>query len=167
MGFGTGLNAALAMKTAVDKKLTLSYYAIERDPIAWEIIEQLNIPELIQMDEATAASFEELHNQQHAELTTGESRFSGKVELTSIETYKLPRRTFDVVFYDAFGPGTQAELWDGNMTDKLFNMMSHRGVLTTFCAQGQFRRNLIASGFEVERLDGPPGKRQMIRAVKP
>lgn len=167
MGFGTGLNAALAMKTAVDQNVTLTYVGIERDPIAWEIIEQLNIPELIQMDEATAASFEKLHNQQHSELTKGESRFSGKVEFSSMEAFQLPHQPYDVVFYDAFGPGTQAELWDRNITDKLFNMISQRGVLTTFCAQGQFRRNLIASGFEVQRLDGPPGKRQMIRAVKP
>ena len=167
MGFGTGLNAALAMKLAFERKLNFTYTGIERDPIDWKIVEQLKIPALLQLNRELSLGFKDLHVNQSAEIVASRAGFLAKIEVVEMELFTLPSQPYDVVFYDAFGPGTQAELWDRNITDKLFLMMNPDGILTTFCAQGQFRRNLLASGFQVERLQGPPGKRQMIRALKP
>jgi tRNA U34 5-methylaminomethyl-2-thiouridine-forming methyltransferase MnmC len=79
----------------------------------------------------------------------------------------LPEIMFDLVYYDAFEPETQPELWTTEVFVKLWSWMNEGGVLTTYCCKGYVRRNMISAGFEVEKVPGPPGKREMICAVKP
>ena len=73
----------------------------------------------------------------------------------------------DLIYFDAFGPRVQPNLWDEKMMRKMFAILRPTGVLVTYCAQGQFKRNLKSAGFEIESLEGPPGKREMTRAIKP
>ena len=73
---------------------------------------------------------------------------------------------FDLVYFDAFGPRVQPELWDQAMFERMYEILSPGGILVTYCAKGSVRRAMIACGFEVERLPGPPGKREMLRARK-
>ena len=79
----------------------------------------------------------------------------------------LPEIMFDLVYYDAFEPETQPELWTTEVFAKLWSWMNEGGVLTTYCCKGYVRRNMISAGFDVEKVPGPPGKREMICAVKP
>ena len=74
--------------------------------------------------------------------------------------------TFDLIYYDAFGPTYQAEMWELPQIQKIASLMTEGSVLVSYCAQGQFRRNLVNCGLKVERLEGPPGKREMTRAIK-
>ena len=74
---------------------------------------------------------------------------------------------YDVVFYDAFGPPTQPEMWTPDIFQRMFDALTPGGILVTYCAKGQVRRDMQSAGFNVERLPGPPGKREMLRATKP
>ena len=76
-------------------------------------------------------------------------------------------KKFDLVYYDAFGPRVQPELWTQEVFEKIFSMMNDSSVLVTYCAKGEVKRNLKACGFSLESLQGPPGKREMTRAIKP
>ena len=82
--------------------------------------------------------------------------------LKDFNTNKL----YDVIYFDAFAPNKQPELWKVDVFSKLFNLTSNNGVLVTYCAKGQVRRDLEKVGYIVERLEGPPGKREMLRAIK-
>ena len=73
---------------------------------------------------------------------------------------------FDLIYYDAFGPPKQPDMWEKSIFEKLYSMMNNSGVLVTYCAKGQVRRDLAACGFAMERLPGPLGKREMLRATK-
>jgi tRNA U34 5-methylaminomethyl-2-thiouridine-forming methyltransferase MnmC len=84
----------------------------------------------------------------------------------TLQQFAAPN-TFNLVYYDAFGPPAQPEMWTPELFKKTYSMMSTQGVLVTYCAKGQVRRDLQSCGFLVERLAGPPGKREMIRATKP
>ena len=76
------------------------------------------------------------------------------------------QQPIDLVYFDAFGPNSQAEMWDISIFEKLYEAMSSSGVFVTYCAKGQVRRDLKSVGFAMERLDGPPGKREMLRGRK-
>ena len=73
---------------------------------------------------------------------------------------------FDIIFFDAFAPNVQAELWNTEMMKKMYDCLDMNGILLTYCAQGQFKRNLKEAGFKIESIPGPPGKREMTRAHK-
>ena len=90
---------------------------------------------------------------------------NGKAILELIKEYAIKHK-FDLIFFDAFSPTVQPELWTEEIFKKLFTSMKKNGILLTYCAKGQVRRNMIAAGFSVERLQGPPGKREMLRAKK-
>lgn len=74
---------------------------------------------------------------------------------------------YDLVYFDAFAPSAQPELWTESIFASIFNAMKPGGILVTYCAKGQVKRNMKAVGFTIERLPGPPGKREMTRATKP
>ena len=81
------------------------------------------------------------------------------------QTFSTSKK-FDVVFYDAFSPASQPELWEQPLLEKIYNLMNPEGMLTTYCAKGAFKRTLKTIGFEVESLPGPVGKREITRALK-
>ena len=78
----------------------------------------------------------------------------------------LPEKQFDIIYFDAFGPRAQSEMWNIDILGKMYEALTSKGMLVTYCAQGQFKRNLKSLGFTLESLPGPPGKREMTRAWK-
>lgn len=163
MGFGTGLNALLTANFAHLVKQQIHYIGLEAYPVELDLIKQLNYPEQI-------GGMSETHfNKIHEAKWDGIGVVNNFLTLQKIEQKLedfIPRKGIDLVFYDAFGPNSQAEVWDINLFDKLFNYMNSDSVLVTYCAKGQVRRDLESVGFTVERLAGPPGKREMLRATK-
>ena len=165
VGFGTGLNALLTLIEASKLKLNIDYIGIEAFPVSEEIIKQLNYVEQINDSE-----FEiELFNNIHVSEWGKEIEILPNFKLTkihdTIENFTSGNKV-DLIYFDAFGPRAQAEMWDKNVLQKCFDIMNTKGVFVTYCAKGQVRRDLSFSGFEVERLEGPPGKREMLRAIK-
>ena len=91
--------------------------------------------------------------------------FSIKKVETTIQNFEITQ-PIDLVYYDAFGPNSQAEMWDISIFEKIYKAMRPQGVFVTYCAKGQVRRDLKSVGFVMERLEGPPGKREMLRGRK-
>ena len=166
MGFGTGLNALVTLNHAMEHSLSVEYTSIEKHPLSWETVSQLDYPQLI--DNAKIAPlFEKIHNSPWEKSTTINDNFNLKKLKGDVGRDLSEEANYDLVFYDAFGPRVQPELWTEDVLQKMFDLLKHRGILTTYCAQGQFKRNLKKVGFTVENLPGPPGKREMTRAIKP
>lgn len=162
MGFGTGLNALLALLWAGKHQRTIIYHSIEAYPIEENTWKSINYPNLLDIE---PRRFHHLHEAPWDQICEISPCFHLHKISSPIEELDL-NQDIDLVFYDAFGPGTQEELWRPPVLNIATDLIVQDGVLVTYCAQGAFRRHLIALGFDVDRLDGPPGKRQMIRAVK-
>ena len=163
MGFGTGLNALLTANYVEKNKQQTHYIALEAYPVEEELIQQLNYVE--QIGGNSAKNFEKIHQAKWGRIGVVNNFMTIQKVQQKLEDFQ-PHKAIDIIYYDAFGPQVQAEVWDINLFDKLFNYMNEGGVLVTYCAKGQVRRDLQTVGFFVERLEGPPGKREMIRATK-
>lgn len=162
IGFGTGLNALLALKFAKALGKKIDYTTVEAFPLDEEIWEQLNYAESLGMQ----TEFDCLHAQPWELFTSVTSNFSLLKLHTTIELLVLKSREYDVVFYDAFAPSKQPEMWSMEIISKVVDAISMDGVFVTYCAKGQLKRDLRVLGLEVETLPGPPGKKEMVRAVK-
>lgn len=166
IGFGTGLNAFLTSLEASPRKKEISYISYEPYPIESQLYSQLNYAE-----QTGHPELKELFLQMH-ELEFGVT-FKADIGFTlykikeQIETADLPRDFFHLVYFDAFAPAVQPELWTCEIFRKLLSAMQPGGIFVTYSARGEVRRNLIMAGFMVERLPGAPGKREMLRASKP
>ena len=160
-GFGTGLNALLTYKETLSRKRKINYVGIEAYPVQWEIIENLDY-----LDGSLLKDFQNLHDLNWNVKHQITPLFSLEKKQCFFEEFSASEE-FDLIYYDAFGPGTQAQLWEGNMLHFAFQSLRPNGVLVTFCAKGSFKRALKKIGFEVESVEGPPGKREMTRAIKP
>ncbi len=163
MGFGTGLNALLALKVGIDYKLEIFYTTIEKYPIPINLAQKLNCGQLFD-NKGYVDYYNQLHFAEWNVETKINNFYLNKIQ-TDITDY-LPQNPVDVVFFDAFSPNVQQELWTVEIFTKIYQAMTESGVLTTYSAKGDVRRNLIASSFSVEKLQGPPGKRHILRAVK-
>lgn len=158
IGFGSGLNALLTAEYVREHKLKLNYTGIEAHPLGdeWKAL-----------DYGDSDLMARLHKADWEAVVEIESGFSMLKQCTKLEDLRLPDSRYDVVYYDAFGPRSQPELWTLECFTRLFKAMTAGGVLVTYCVKGDVRRNMIAAGFNVERMAGPPGKRHMLRAIKP
>ena len=155
VGLGTGLNAALTLQHA---KGNVSYCALEPYPLSKEILEELFA---IKSDQ-----FEmKFHVSKASEWISIHEHFSFIRVEVGLEEFQSEEK-FDVIYYDAFGPRVEPGLWTLERMHQCFNLLSEGGVFVTYCAKGEVRRNLQAAGFVVERLAGPPGKREMLRAKR-
>jgi tRNA U34 5-methylaminomethyl-2-thiouridine-forming methyltransferase MnmC len=162
VGFGTGLNALLAMRWAEENQVHVHFTTLETNVLSPELAKQLNFAS----SERERFDFLKIHT----------CAWNEDVAITTNFTlHKAQRRVqdeqavdeYDVVFYDAFGPPTQPEMWTLAIFQRMFAALKPGGIFVTYCAKGQVRRDLQAAGFTVERLPGPPGKREMLRATKP
>lgn len=163
LGFGTGLNAWLTFFEK-NKNQSITYIGLEAYPIKNEIWTKLNFSNQRKYDEGHQM-FEHLHELRwEKEHEIGNNFTFQKIE-TTFETFQTDKK-FDLVYFDAFAPNKQAELWEISIFQRMFELMNENGILVTYCAKGQVRRNMQAAGFLVERLPGPPGKREMLRATK-
>lgn len=163
IGFGTGLNAFLTLLEAEKKKLNIQYSSLEKYPVGMDNVMELNYPDLI--DPTRKATFGLLHYWQWNRPVQLTPNFLLQKIHTDFTEYNFDSQ-FDVVFFDAFSPDKQPEMWTEQQFRKIFNACHPNAVLSTYCAKGAVRRAMIAAGFSVERLPGPPGKREILRARK-
>ena len=156
IGFGTGLNAALAWQWAEEQNVRLEYVGVEPFPLQEEEVNAWGASALPQDLQDRMATL-------HAKGFQGiqKEAFAARVVESTWQDY-VPDGVFDVCFFDAFAPAQQPELWSVAVFEKVLAAMRTGGLLTTYCAKGQVRRNLEAAGWKVERHPGPPGKREML-----
>jgi len=156
-GFGTGLNAFLTALEAEKQKIKIKYIALEKFPLSQEITDKLNY------SVANQFLFQQIHQSEWGNPVQLTPYFNlQKLSIDFVE-FDFPSR-YDVVYYDAFAPDKQPEVWSQELFDKLFSSMNQGGVLTTYCAKGNIRRMMQHAGFIVERIPGALGKREMLRA---
>lgn len=167
MGFGTGLNAYLSLLIAEEKAKHIFYETVESHPISIQQASLLNYPSVL----ATTG----IDNEANDFVALHQSSWNKTVELKpSFSLLKWNKRIqdaeliggYDVVFYDAFSPSAQAELWEEDVISKVVNAMNPGGIFVTYCAKGVFKRLLKSLGLKVEGIPGPPGKREMTRGFK-
>lgn len=164
IGFGTGLNAWLTAIHSLEHNFMFHYLGIELQPLKDDIIDTLNYP----MQHAhTDAS--ELWKGIHATPWNSEYPIARNFMLQKQEldwTRHWPAGTFDLIYYDAFAPDKQPEMWTPELLEKCYALLNPGGVWVTYTSKGDVRRGLISAGFTVEKVPGPPGKREMLRATK-
>ncbi|GET33508.1 hypothetical protein PbJCM13498_23710 [Prolixibacter bellariivorans] len=166
VGFGTGLNAFLTALESKRQQKKIAYYAIEKFPLREEEWKSLNTEKDTYNQESQL--FTQLHNYQWEKLTNIDDKFQlQKIEgdLTDFSFQALP--PIDLVYFDAFAPDKQPQLWSPEIFVAIFNHMAHGGILVTYSAKGAVRRTMQSAGFQMERIPGPPGKREMLRGRKP
>ncbi len=165
MGFGTGLNAFLTFLEMQDKNVNVEYTAVEQYPLKEEIYSSLNYTELLDA-ENNKSNFLEMHECEWNVFCNISTKFTIRKVNTQLQMLNHDYN-YHLVFFDAFAYTAQPELWTEEIFKQLYNTMEQGGTLVTYSAKGQVRRNLQAAGFQVERIIGPPGKREMLRAIKP
>lgn len=164
IGLGTGLNAFLTLIAAEEMQRKVHYTGIERYPLAEETLRQLDYPGIV------GKKHEEDYYAIHQAPWEKETNLSPWFTLHKIEgdfTRHTFQKGYDIIYFDAFAPEKQPEMWEQALFNTLYNVLNEGGILTTYCAKGIVRRMLQTAGFTVERLPGPPGgKREILRATK-
>ncbi len=164
MGFGTGLNALLSAVEAERFSCRIHYETVEAYPLPPEIVVRLNYPEQLALPESRAW-FQAMHDAPHDMWVSIHPHFRFRKHIGRMEDFVAPP-SFDLAYFDAFAPETQPELWTENVLGRVYEALLPGGALVTYCAKGAVKRTLKALGFVLEALPGPPGKREMTRAVK-
>lgn len=165
VGFGTGLNALLSWREAEERYIPLQYYSIEKFPITPELYEALHYEGLGEEHEVKDQLLR-LHTAPWDEAVELSPFFTLHKLRGDLTTCIFPER-LSVIYYDAFSPESQPELWAEELFQRLGKVASSGAILSTYCAKGEVRRRLQRSGFLVERLPGPPGKREVLRGRIP
>ncbi len=161
MGFGTGLNALLTALWAQKHQRMIHYIGIEHYPIEEEIWRQM---EFVQV-ESEIALYAKIMYSEWGKFQEINPFFELKKIEQTVHNLDLNEKV-DLIYFDAFGPKVQAEMWNLPVLKKMYDMLMPGGIFVTYCAQGQMKRNLKSLGFTLEELPGPPGKREMTRATK-
>jgi tRNA U34 5-methylaminomethyl-2-thiouridine-forming methyltransferase MnmC len=163
IGFGTGLNAFITLIESEKLNLKFHYVGVEAFPISPEEFQKLNYSEML--DIGKSHLFEKMHQIPWELEHPIDSNFTltkQKIAFADIDAIAQ----FDLIYFDAFGPRVQPELWTETIFKKMFDALKPEGTLVTYSAKGSARRAMLAVGFNVEKLPGPPGKREMLRASK-
>jgi tRNA U34 5-methylaminomethyl-2-thiouridine-forming methyltransferase MnmC len=166
IGFGTGLNALLTVLEAKQQRRKINYVTVEPEPVNEAILGNLNYPAVIGGTEAEGY-FKKLHSVGWTYPSFLSDYFIISKIKARLEDVTLRDDQFHLVFFDAFGPDVQPELWTVEIFVKLFACLKHDGILVTYSCKGTVKRALKAAGFVVEKLPGPAGKREVLRAIKP
>lgn len=162
-GFGTGLNALLTAVRSSASKRKVFYTSIEKYPVESEIIEKINHPEFAGADGGPL--YCRIHDAEWGRMVKITESFSLLKICGDLTTDKIPGN-YDLIYFDAFGPDKQPEMWEEPVFRKISSAVREGGVLVTYSAKGEVKRILRSCGFTVSLLPGPPGKREMIRADK-
>ncbi len=165
IGFGTGLNALLSVQHALHSDMQIHYTSLEAYPVDEETAIQLNYPAALNFEKAESA-FQRLHTASWTAEESVLSNFILRKYLVKFQEATLGVNRFDVVYFDAFAPAKQPEMWEISLLHKVEQSMRPGGVFVTYCAKGQLKRDLKMLGFQVETLPGPPGKKEMVRGLK-
>lgn len=163
VGFGTGLNAFLTAVNSVTKNRKIFYTSIEKYPLPESIINELNYKSFFPRE--SAYLFDLIHQAKWNTLQEISDNFTLK-KIEGDITKQMIAGDYDLIFFDAFGPDKQPEMWSDEIFSKIAGITIHNGILLTYSVKGEVKRGLRKNGFKVNRLKGPPGKHQIIRAVK-
>jgi tRNA U34 5-methylaminomethyl-2-thiouridine-forming methyltransferase MnmC len=163
VGFGTGLNALLTCLEA--KNHNINYTAIEAYPLSFDTIQQLNYPDLLN-DENAGRIFRELHLAKWEQPCNITEQLVLTKKNVFLEEAQFSPQYFHLIYFDAFAPDVQPELWTGSIFQRLYGWLAPGGILVTYSSKGAVKQNLRSAGFTIERLAGPPGKRHILRAKK-
>ena len=161
IGFGTGLNCFI---TLLEARKDIDYVGVEAYPVAKEEVEKLNY-----VVELEAEEKQELFNKIHEVSWEAKHAITNNFSLIKRRQFFseiTDENQFDLIYFDAFGARVQPDLWTEDIFRIMFSALKAEGVLVTYSAKGSVRRAMQAVGFDVERLPGPPGKREMLRATK-
>jgi len=162
IGFGTGLNALLTCMVSDHIAIPITYIGVEAYPVVQEELEALNYCEQLNVD---STNFEAIHHAPWEQDVLITPNFTIQKQQRFFKDIK-DISAFDLIYFDAFGARVQPELWTESIFSIMYKALKPNGVLVTYSAKGSVRRAMLAVGFEVERLPGPPGKREMLRATK-
>ena len=163
IGFGTGLNALVTYKEYKALQLNIRYETVEAYPISWEEASQMNFSEVL--SPTLSPIFEQMHCCPWDETVALSPTFSFKKRLQRFETIN-DVDSFDLIYFDAFGARVQPELWTMPLFEKMYQALREGGILVTYASKGSARRAMQEVGFQVEKLPGAMGKREMVRAYK-
>ncbi|WP_269236926.1 tRNA (5-methylaminomethyl-2-thiouridine)(34)-methyltransferase MnmD [Flavobacterium flavigenum] len=164
IGFGTGLNAFITFLEANKQLQTIDYTGVEAYPV-----DSVEVLAMNYVSELEADSFEDIFKKMHDCEWNQKNNITADFSLTKRKQFFHEIddfETFDLIYFDAFGYRVQPELWSTEIFQKMYNSLKPNGVLVTYAARGVVKRSMIEVGFTVEKLAGPPGKREMFRAVK-
>jgi len=163
IGFGTGLNALKTALCSLNDRKQIIYTTVEKFPLGNDITEQLNYSRYF--GEAGKEIFDKIHTAEWGSPVEIFKNFSLHKIHDDLITMDIPG-SFDLIYFDAFGPDKQPEMWSRQIIEKISAATASGGIFVTYSVKGELKRNLKASGFRIELLQGPPGKRQMLRGVK-
>ncbi len=164
IGFGTGLNCFITLLESEKRNLKINYTGVEAFPVSVEELNQLNY-----LEELNSVSLKKDFDLMHS------SHWEKDIEISSKFILRKEKKDFkdintleavDLIYFDAFGARVQPELWTVEIFEIMYKAMKPDGYLVTYSAKGSVRRAMQEVGFLVERLPGPPGKREMLRARK-
>lgn len=163
-GFGTGLNAMLSLKFANSSMIKLNYFGLEAYPVELQNAKELNYTEIIDLGESEK-EFLKMHSiESDIKVDLSEFFTFSRLQI-KFEEFEIIDK-FDIVFYDVFSPDVQGFLWERPFLDSVYEKLDNKGILITYGAKGSFKRALKSIGFEVQNPPGPPGKREITRAIK-
>jgi len=163
VGFGTGLNVFLTMQEAEKMGKKIRFTTLELYPVPIDTALKLNYATELAPD--FKLCFEKMHTSpwnKEVQISPFFKLYKSKADFTKIVFLE----EYDVIYFDAFSPEKQPEMWTAEQFEKLYKCCNFEGVLTTYCAKGDVRRAMQSAGFKVERLPGPPGKREILRGMK-
>lgn len=161
IGFGAGLNAIQTLVAAKENQINVVFHTLELYPLPWDKLESLSYAKQPYYKEIHLAPWEK-----SVAITPEFTIHKHQFDFTTLPTHNIGS-AFDVIYFDAFAPEKQPNMWTQQLFNHLFGLLSNGGILTTYCAKGVIRRMLQQAGFKVERLPGPPnGKREILRATK-
>lgn len=166
MGFGTGLNALLTFFSSEKRNQYVHYIGVEAFPPRQEELDAMDYSRFAS-DPTSEEIYQHMHNCRWEQPVALSEHFVLEKQQCDLLSATIAPESVDLVYYDAFGPRVQPELWTEAIFSRIYSWMAPGGTLVTYCAKGQVKRDLKAVGFLVESLPGPPGKREMTRAVKP
>lgn len=165
VGFGTGLNALCSLAFSIKNNIKINYIGIEPFPLNIDIISKLNYCDFFDIDNLKEQYFD-MHLLPKNYPHYINDNFIFNLISDKIENIQLKESSFDIVYYDAFNPSKDYSVWSKDNFNKIFNSLKNEGLLLTYSSCGTVKRNLKDAGFEIEKIKGPEGKREIIRAKK-
>jgi tRNA U34 5-methylaminomethyl-2-thiouridine-forming methyltransferase MnmC len=164
IGFGTGLNVFMTFLEAQNQGFEIDLTTVEAYPLSISTAEQLNYAQLLNVPQLDLL-LKQLHTLSWTEKHALSDTFSFQKLLLDFKEIDF-EDAFDIIYYDAFSPDAQPELWESEILQRMYDALKNGGILTTYCAKGSFKRALKSVGFQVENIAGPRGKREITRAFK-
>jgi len=164
VGFGTGLNAFLSFIESIQTNRKITYTTLEPYPLEWDIVSELNYMDLI-FNAKYLDFYQKMHSCPWESFLEISSNFSIKKQHIKLQDVVFDNE-FDVIYFDAFAPRVQPDLWTEQIFASMYKALKSDGILVTYCAKGSVKRALKHVGFELQSIPGPPGKREMSRAIK-